>query len=98
LAKGPTPDGGKSQLGRGKLNETSGSGGNQHLAQLLYCHWHASPDQSADTKTGARTVTIKSSVFAAVAALLVSSITVGAAVAPAQAQAVSLPLRTMVNA
>ncbi|URD60837.1 hypothetical protein M8312_13825 [Sphingomonas sp. KRR8] len=45
-----------------------------------------------------KTVTIKTSFFAAIAALMVSSITVGAAIAPAQAQAVSLPVRTLVNA
>jgi hypothetical protein len=46
------------------------------------------------------TVTIKTSIFAAVAAVLVSSITVGAAIAPAsaQAQVVNFPVRTMVNA
>lgn len=43
-------------------------------------------------------MTIKTSFFAAIAALTVSSITVGAAIAPAQAQAVSLPVRTLVNA
>ena len=45
-------------------------------------------------------MTIKTSIFAAVAAVLVSSITVGAAIAPAsaQAQVVSFPVRTMANA
>jgi hypothetical protein len=43
-------------------------------------------------------MTIKTSLLAAVAAVLVSTITVGSAIAPAQAQAVSLPLRTLANA
>ena len=41
-------------------------------------------------------MTIKSTLLAAVAALMVSAVTVGAAVAPAQA--VNLPVRTMANA
>ncbi|WP_275887904.1 MULTISPECIES: hypothetical protein [Sphingomonas] len=43
-------------------------------------------------------MTTKTSFFAAVAAILVSSIAVGAAVVPAQAQAISLPMRTLANA
>ena len=38
-------------------------------------------------------MTIKTSLIAAVAAVLVSAITVGSAIAPAQAQTISLPLR-----
>ena len=42
----------------------------------------------------------KTSILAAFAAVLVSTITVGSAIAPAQAQAqaVSLPMRTLANA
>lgn len=43
-------------------------------------------------------MTIKTSFIAAVAAILVSSIAIGAAVVPAQAQAVTFPLRTLANA
>lgn len=43
-------------------------------------------------------MTIKTSFLAAVAALMVSSVAVGAAVMPAQAQAVTLPMRTLANA
>jgi hypothetical protein len=69
------------------------------------CVWHGScivigmPRRAIRrTRQGVKTVTIKTSFFAAIAALMVSSITVGAAIAPAQAQAVSLPVRTLVNA
>lgn len=41
-------------------------------------------------------MTLKSTIFAALAAVLVSTITVGSAVAPAQA--VNLPVRTLANA
>jgi len=41
-------------------------------------------------------MTIKSTLFAALAALMVSSFAIGAAVAPAQA--VNLPVRTLANA
>lgn len=42
----------------------------------------------------------KTSILAAVAAVLVSTITVGSAIAPAsaQAQSISLPVRTLANA
>ena len=41
-------------------------------------------------------MTLKSTLLAAVAAVLVSSLTVGSAIAPAQA--VTLPVRTLANA
>ena len=41
-------------------------------------------------------MTVKSTLLAAIAALMVSAVTVGAAIAPAQA--VDLPVRTMTNA
>jgi hypothetical protein len=65
----------------------------------MYCHWHARRIFRL-TRQGVSTVTIKTSIVAAVAAVLVSSITVGAAIAPAQAQAqsVTFPVRTLVNA
>jgi len=45
-------------------------------------------------------VNAKTSILAAVAAVLVSTLTVGSAIAPASAQAetIRLPIRTLVNA
>lgn len=43
-------------------------------------------------------MTAKTSLLAAVAAMLASTVAVGSAIAPAQAQTVTLPVRTMVNA
>jgi uncharacterized membrane protein len=63
----------------------------------LYSHWHALPDGSGrQFEQEFQAMTVKSTLLAAIAALMVSAVTVGAAIAPAQA--VNLPVRTVAGA